>query len=95
MNAIRIRVLPSYPTPIDDRAENEKGQYREDRADALREIVEPIRDVVLGDAEGDPADEGRDQPVAKGDVGKAERQQPEAEREDALVDASMPPAGAR
>ena len=44
-------------------------------------------------AERDPADEGRDQPVAEGDVGQAVGQQPNAERVDPLIAPHDAPTG--
>ena len=69
----------------DDRAEDEEGQHLEDRADVLGEVDEALGDLVLGEAERDPGDEGGDQPVAEGDVGEPERGEAEADRVDALV----------
>ena len=76
----------------DQAAEDEEGEHLEDRADVLAEDDEVVGDVVLGDAEGDPADEGGDQPVAEGDVGEPEGEHPDPERVDPLVAADDPAA---
>ena len=69
----------------DQGAEDEEGEHLEDRADVLGEVGEALGDLVLGDAERDPEDEGGDQAVAEGDVGEPEGGEPEADRVDPLV----------
>ena len=73
-------------------AEGEEGQHLEDRADVLAEDHEVIGDVVFGDRQRDPADEGGDQAVAEGHVGDPVSEQAQAERIDALVAADDPAA---
>ena len=63
---------PSIAGGDDERAEDEEGQHLEDRADVLGEVDEALGDLVLGDAQRDPGDEGGDEAVAEGDVGEAE-----------------------
>ena len=69
----------------DQGAEDEEGEHLEDRAHVLREVGEPLGDLVLGDPERDPEDERGDQPVAEGDVREPEGDEPEADGVDALV----------
>ena len=77
----------------DQPAEGEEGEHLQDRADVLAEDHEVVGDVVFGDGERDPADEGGDQAVAEGDVGNAVGEQAHAQRVDPLVAADDSPAG--